>query len=191
MAGEGQSEVTALLAAIRSGNDRAKNQLVELVYDELHRVAVGLMRQERDGHSLQPTALLNEAFVQLLSAGVLNEAPNRVYLFAAVAKAMRKVLADHARRRNALKRGGGQQRLPFDALLAYYEEQNLDVVALHDAIERLATLHERASSVVTMRFLGGFTVQEVASQLGVSMSTVESDFRFARAWLRKNLGEND
>jgi RNA polymerase sigma factor (TIGR02999 family) len=183
------SEVTTLLDAIRSGDEEAKRRLVERVYRELHQVAAQLMRQEHDSHTLQPTALLHEAFVRLLRSDALQQSSNRHYLFGAAVRAMREVLVDHARQRRAGKRGGGLRREPFDALLAYYEEKNLDVVALHEALDDLATFHARQAQVVTLRFFGGCTVPEIAEQLGVSVSTVESDFRIARAWLRLRLGE--
>lgn len=186
----GEGEVTALLQAIRAGDAEARGRLVEQIYQELHQVAAGLMRQEETTHTLQPTALLHEAFANLFRADVLARAPNRAYLFGAAARAMREVLVDHARRRQAAKRGSGQRPLPLDAVLHHFEEQNLDVIALHEALEQLATFHERQSQVVTLRFFGGFTVQEIAAQLGVSASTVESDFRIARAWLREQLRDD-
>jgi len=182
-----QADVTTLLEQIQAGDEQARHQLVERIYGELHRVAVGLMEGERADHSLQPTALLHEALLRLLDADVLSKAPNRAYLFAAAARAMREVLVDHARYRSRQKRGGKQHTLPLDAVLLYCEEQNLDVVAVHEALNQLATMHERQSTVVTLRFFGGFTMPEIAGQLGVSVSTVESDFRIARAWLRKQL----
>jgi RNA polymerase sigma factor (TIGR02999 family) len=186
-AGETQTDVTALLREIRAGDRRARDRLVERVYGELRRVAAGLMRGEPADHSLQPTALVHEALASLFQAETLRRAPNRAYLFGAAARAMREILVDHARRRRAEKRGGGQRRLPLDAVLLYFEEQQVDVVGLHEALDRLAALNERQSQVVTLRFFGGFTVAEVAEQLGVSVSTVESDFRIARAWLRQQL----
>jgi RNA polymerase sigma factor (TIGR02999 family) len=184
------SEVTALLAEIRAGNEQARQQLVERIYQELHQVAVGLMQEEPANHTLQPTALLHEAFGRLFSARVFEEAPNRAYLFGAAVRAMREILVEHARSRNAAKRGGGQRRLPLDAIVVALEEQKIDVLALHDALNQLAEFHERQSQVVTLRFLFGFTVEEVAGQLGVSLSTVESDFRIARAWLRGQLRDD-
>jgi RNA polymerase sigma factor (TIGR02999 family) len=160
---------------------------VERIYQDLHQVAVGLMNEEPAGHTLQPTALLHEAFARLFRADVFRQAPNRAYLFGAAGRAMRQVLVEHARRRKAEKHGGRQNRLPLDAVLLYFEEQRLDVEALHEALDRLAALNERQSVVVTLRFFCGFTVPEVAAQLGVSTFTVENDFRIARAWLRRQL----
>jgi RNA polymerase sigma factor (TIGR02999 family) len=180
-------EVTTLLEAVRAGDDLARDRLVECVYEELRHLAAGLMHGEPAGHSLEPTALLHEAFARLFQANALRQAPNRTYLFGTVVRAMREVLVDHARRRNAAKRGGGRQRLALDAVLLSFEERDLDVVALHEALERLAAFHSRQSQVVELRFFGDCTVPEIAALLGVSVSTVESDFRIARAWLRQQL----
>jgi RNA polymerase sigma factor (TIGR02999 family) len=185
-----QTEVTALLEEIRAGNDQARQQLLERIYAELHHAAEGLMGREPLDHTLQPTALLHEALARLCRADVFRRAPNRAYLFGAAARAMRQVLVEHARRRKSQKCGGGRQRLPLDAVLLYFEEHNLDVEALHEALEDLARLQERQSHVVTLRFFGGFTVREIAEQLDVSTFTVENDFRIARAWLRRRLRED-
>jgi RNA polymerase sigma factor (TIGR02999 family) len=186
-----QREVTTLLDAIRTGDAGARGKLVELVYVELRRLASGLMRRERPGHTLQPTALVHEALLRLLHPDVLGGAQNRAQFLAAAARAMRRVLVDHARGRAADKRGGGQGPVPLDEALDYFARQHLDVVAVHEALDELAGLHERQSQVVELRFFGGYTVEEVASLLQVSVSTVESDFRKATAFLRSRLAEED
>ncbi len=191
MAAEAPGDVTQLLDDIRAGVSGARDRLVKLVYRRLHRMAVTYMAQEPDDHSLQPTALLDEAFLRILAKDVLQQAPNRAYLFGAFSRAMRHILAQHARRRRAEKRGRGQKSLPFDALVAHLEEeQRVDVVELRDALEALAAVKERASQVITWRMLGGFTVAEVAALLHISASTVEKDTRFALAWLHKQLGDD-
>jgi RNA polymerase sigma factor (TIGR02999 family) len=187
MSPEPAAEVTTLLDAIRDGDDAARGRLVERIYGELHLVAAGLMSQEGPGHSLQPTALLHEAFDRLLRGAVLQQAPNRAYLFGAAARAMRQVLVDHARARRAEKRGGAGTRLALDDVLLAFEGRDLDVIALHEALEALADLSPRQAEVVTLRYFGGLSVPDTAAQLGVSVSTVESDFRLARAWLRRRL----
>lgn len=187
MPGKLASEVTTLLEAIRGGDPAARDRLVERVYGELRIVAANLVRDEGPSNSLHPTALLHEAFDRLLRGDVLGRAPNRAYLFGAAARAMRQVLVDHARARKAEKRGGGRGRLPLDDVLLFFEEQDLDVVALHEALDRLATFHARQAEVVTLRYFGGLSAAETADELGVSVSTVESDFRLARAWLRHQL----
>jgi RNA polymerase sigma-70 factor (ECF subfamily) len=191
MAADTPSDVTCLLEAIRAGDGQARNRLVELVYGELHQVAARLLRGAPDDNSLQPTALLHEALIRLLDGQALARAPNRAYFFGAVARAMQNALADHARRRRAAKRGGNLQRVPLDAMLAAIDERGIDTLALHEALKQLAVHHERAGQVVTLRFIGGFTVEEVAQQLEISPTTAESDFRFARAWLRKKMGGGD
>jgi RNA polymerase sigma factor (TIGR02999 family) len=187
MTSQPQGEVTRLLRSVQEGDPAAKDRLVRLVYDELRGIATGLLCQEGGPDTLQPTALVHEAYLRLDRAHVLRRAPDRRYFFAAAAHAMRQVLVDHARRRRADKRGDGWQRLALDAVLDYFRQENLDVLALHEALNDLATLDERQSQVVVLRFFGGFTVTEVAEQLGVSVSTVENDFRLARAWLHRQI----
>jgi RNA polymerase sigma factor (TIGR02999 family) len=191
MADDRQRHVTTLLEAIRAGSPGAADQLVALVYDELRRLGGGLLRRERPGHTLQPTALVHEAVLRLFRPGALAGAQGRGQFLAAAARAMRRVLVDHARQRAADKRGGGRERLPLDEVLDYFAEQRLDLLAVHDALDRLAELHDRQAQVVELRFFGGFTVEEIAEQLGVSVSTVESDFRKATAFLRGRLSEGD
>jgi len=187
VAGGPQAEVTMLLEKIRAGNGDAKSQLVELVYAELHRLAAGLMRRERAGHTLQPTALVHEACLRLLTPEVLGAARNRAHFLAAAARAMRHVLVDHARGRAAGKRGGGQETLALDQVLDHFAEKNLDLLAVHEALNELANLNERQGQVIELRFFGGYTVPEVAEQLQVSVTTVERDFRKACAYLRRRL----
>jgi RNA polymerase sigma-70 factor (ECF subfamily) len=187
MAPNEPGEATRLLHAIQEGDARAKERLIELVYHELHDLAAKLLVHEDPSATLQPTVLVHEAYLRLDSGGVLAAAPNRHYFLTAAAQAMRQVLVDQARRRRTDKRGKGWKRVPLDAVLDYFERENLDVVALHEGLDELAALDERKSQVIVLRFFGGFTVSEVAEQLGVSVSTVESDFRLARAWLHQQI----
>jgi RNA polymerase sigma factor (TIGR02999 family) len=189
MEADRQREVTTLLEEIRAGSPGARDQLVALVYDELRRLGGGLLRLERPGHTLQPTALVHEAVLRLFRSDALAAPQGRAQFLAAVARAMRQVLVDHARRRAADKRGGRRERLPLDAVLDHFAEQRLDLLAVHEALTSLAGLHERQSQVVELRFFGGYTVEEIAGLLGVSVSTVESDFRKATAFLRGRLSE--
>jgi RNA polymerase sigma factor (TIGR02999 family) len=188
MSAERRGDLTALLGEVHVGDDDAKDRLVRAIYAELRRIAGGLMHHERPGHTLQPSALVHEALMRLLDGEALAEVPNRRYLFAAAAQAMRQVLVDHARRRGANKREGGRARVPLDEALVALEEQGLDVLALHEALDCLAQAHPRPAQVVTLRFFGGLSVPEVAEAMGVSDTTVESDWRFARAWLKGQLG---
>jgi RNA polymerase sigma factor (TIGR02999 family) len=185
---EPRGDLTAILDEARRGGADARDRLVGAIYAELRRTAGGLMRREGSGHTLQPTALAHEALLRLLDGDTVADVPNRRYLFAAAAQAMRQVLVEHARRRHARKREGNRVRVPLDQVLAGFEERGLDVIALHEALERLAQDHPRPAQVVDLRFFGGLSVPEVAETLGVSDTTIESDWRFARAWLKGQLG---
>ncbi len=192
MAGAARSDVTLLLARARGGDEQARGDLIARVYGELRRVADGLMRREHPGHTLSPTAVVHEAVIKLLGEAALDRAADRSYLFASAARAMREVLIDHARRRGTARRGGGRHRVPLDAVVDYFEDQGLDLVAVHEALDRLAERNGRQSQVVTLRYFGGLTVPEIAEALGVSVGTVERDWRIARAWLSNELrGEED
>lgn len=183
-------QVTTLLDEVRAGHADAQRRLVELIYDELHRIADGQMRLERQEHTLQPTALVNEALVRLIEDGAFHQAPNRAYLFGAATQAMRRVLVDHARRRAAGKRGGDRKRTALDDALAQFDSQKIDILALDEALRELELLNTRQSRIVMLRFFGGLTISQIAEQLTVSVGTVEADFRVARAWLRGRLREN-
>jgi RNA polymerase sigma-70 factor, ECF subfamily len=184
-------DLTLILGRARAGDDRARGELLGLVYDELRQVAARLMRQERPDHSLPPTAVVHEAVIRLLGEAVFEKSADRSFLFASAARAMREVLIDHARRRTADRRGGGWRRVPLDHMVDYFEEQGLDVVAVHEALDRLAELNARQAQVMTLRYFGGLTVPEVAVALEVSVVTVERDWRLARAWLRTQLQDGE
>jgi RNA polymerase sigma factor (TIGR02999 family) len=191
MEGEPRRDLTLILGRARTGDDQAKDELINLIYNELRQVASRLMRSERADHTLPPTAVVHEAVIRLLGDAVFDTARDRSYLFAAAARAMREVLIEHARRRSADRRGGGKRRVPLDHVVDYFEDQGVDVVAVHEALDRLAELNERQGQVMTLRYFGGLTVPEVAAALGVSVVTVERDWRLARAWLRSQLREGD
>ncbi len=178
-----REDLTLILGKARAGDERARGELISLVYDELRQVAGRLMNRERSSHTLPPTAVVHEAVIRLLGDAVFDKSPDRAYLFASAARAMREVLIDHARRRAADRRGGGWTRVPLDHVVDSFEEQGLDLVAIHESLDRLAKLNERQAQVMTLRYFGGLTVAEVASALGVSVVTVERDWRLARAWL--------
>ncbi len=173
------SEVSRLLLAWKEGDGEAREQLVPLVYDELREVARRYMRSERQ-ITLQPTALVNEAYLRLAAS----EVPwtGRVHFFAVAASIMRRLLVDEARRRKAEKRGGGEPALTFDEMLLPIERDD-DLIALDDALEELGLLDERKSRVVELRFFAGLTIAETAGVLEVSDATVERDLRMAKAWL--------
>jgi RNA polymerase sigma factor (TIGR02999 family) len=189
MEAESRQELTLVLGRARAGDERAKSDLISLIYEELRQVAARFMRRERTDHTLPPTAVVHEAVIRLLGDEVFDKAVDRNFLFASAARAMRQVLIDHARRRSADRRGQGWQRVPLDLVVDYFEEQGLDVVAVHEALDRLAELNERQGQVMTFRYFGGLTVPEVAQALGVSVVTVERDWRLARAWLHGQFRE--
>src|SRR5262249_26980020 len=153
---------TPILARARAGDEAARCELIALVYEELRQVASGFMRRERTGHTLSPTGVVHEAVIRLLRDGGFQKATDRSYLFAAASRAMREVLIEHARRRSAERRGGGRRRLPLDEAMDFFEEQGLDVLAVHEALDRLAELNERQARVVTLRCFGRLTVSEIA-----------------------------
>jgi RNA polymerase sigma factor (TIGR02999 family) len=190
MTSDPQGEVTRLLGEIEAGNASAQERLLEVAYGELRALAGGLMRQERAGHTLQPTALVHEAAVRLLGEGALARVQGRRHFFGAMATAMRRVLVDHARARRADRRGGGRPALPLDEALDQLEQsQRIDLLGLDDALRELAARNPRQAEVVVLRFFGGLEMDEIAGHLGVSLSTVEKDWRVARAWLRSVLAD--
>ena len=182
-----QTEVTTLLAEWRRGDDHARNRLVSAVYDELRRIAAVSLRSENASHTMQPTDLVHELYLRLFAPGSIN--PNdRKHLFAIAARQMRRILVDHARSRNAQKRGGGLLVDVTGAIEPAAKPQ--DLLAIDQALSRLAELDERAAQVVELRFFAGTTEQETADALEISVNTVKRDWEFARAWLYKAL-END
>lgn len=180
-------EITAVLARVREGERQAEEDLARLVYADLRRIAVGYMRRESAGHTLQPSALVNEAFVKLVKQ--VNPFEDRQHFFAMASSWMRRILVDHARKKKALRHGGGQVhvRLGEDGFEAGIPARDLDVLAIDAALDRLAQLNERQARVVEMRFFGGMQDQEIANALGVTVRTVLRDWRAARAWLHAEL----
>jgi RNA polymerase sigma factor (TIGR02999 family) len=180
-----QPDVTALLRAWRDGDARALDALVPLVHDELRRIARRCLRGDRANHSVQATGLVNEAFLRLVDVQHVHW-QDRAHFFAISARLMRRVLVDLARARLADKRGGGAVRIAFDENLAV-AQPDADVARLDDALEALASVDDRKSRVVELRFFGGLSAEETASALGVSAKTVLRDWEFARAWLHREL----
>jgi len=160
--------------------------LIPLVHQELHQIARRCMAGERVGHSLQATALVNEAYVRLVD-GTVVEWHDRAHFLAVAARIMRRILVDHARARGARKRGGGDARVTFDEALVVTAEARENFVALDDALEALAKFDERKSRVVELRFFGGLSVEETAAVLKVSVDTVMRDWRLAKAWLQAEM----
>jgi RNA polymerase sigma-70 factor, ECF subfamily len=182
------AELNAMLSEVRAGCAGAQDRLIQAIYDDLRHIAGGLMRGERRAHSLAASDLVDEALLRLLDGQALTEISDGRLLYAAAIQAMRQVLVDHARRRKAGKRGGNWARIPLDDVLARFEAQGLDFIDLDEALGRLAESYPRQARVVELRFLGEMSVLEVAETLGFSTTTVEADWRFARAWLRGRLG---
>ena len=179
-------EATKLLLAWGQGDQGALERLVPLVHDELNRIARRCMAGERVGHSLQATALVNEAYLRLIDVSHVDW-QNRAHFLAVSARLMRRILVDHARSRNYEKRGGGAQKVSFDEGLVVSLEPGQDLVALHDALTALAKVDPRKSQVVELRFFGGLSVEETADALHVSTDTVTRDWKLARVWLLREL----
>ena len=179
-------DVTELLHAWSEGDPRALEQLAPLVYKELHRLAHRYMVRERPGHTLQTTALVNEAYLRLVDAGKVNF-QNRAHFFAVSAQLMRRILVEFARRHGSGKRGGEVQRVSLEEGRVVYGEQGADLVALDDALQALAALDARRSRVVELRFFGGLSVEETAEVLRVSPETAMHDWKLAKAWLRREM----
>lgn len=169
------------------GPDDPSEQLLGLVYDELRQLASAYLARERSDHTLQPTALVHEAFVKL--APQETRWANRAQFVGVAAIAMRRVLVDYARRRKSLKRGGEVRRVELDLSIVGESETDVDLVRLDEALTGLAALSERQARIVELRFFGGLSMEEIANVVEMSVSTVESDWRFARAWLKNELGE--
>jgi RNA polymerase sigma-70 factor (ECF subfamily) len=179
-----------LLLAWRAGDAAALNRLMPLVEEEVHRIARRCMAGERGGHTLQATALVNEAFIRLADVQRLNW-QNRAHFLAMVARLMRRVLVDAARSKQADKRGGDMVRVTFDEALFTGEDRAAELVKLDDALDRLSALDSRKSRVVELRFFGGLSLEETGEALGVSTKTVMRDWDFAKAWLQREiLGTN-
>jgi RNA polymerase sigma-70 factor, ECF subfamily len=186
MATTSSAVVTELLRAWRAGDDRALEQLTPLVEAELRRLARGYMRRERRDHTLQTTALVNEALLRLMGARRVRW-QDRAHFLGISARLMRRVLVDHARSRGYRKRGGGAQRVTLSEGLVTSPEPSLDVVALDRALEALAAVDVRKGRVIELRFFGGLSVEETAEVLHVSPDTVKRDWRLAKLWLLRQL----
>jgi RNA polymerase sigma factor (TIGR02999 family) len=184
-----QQEVTRVLAELASGAPSAVEKLTPLVYDELRALAQSFFSHQRPNHTLQPTALVHEAYMRLVGRSPTPWS-GRAHFFATAAKVMRQLLADHARRHGAAKRGGGWGKITLDEAVSPTSTPDIDLIALDEALNRLTKLHERQGQIVELRFLAGLTVEETAQVLGSSPRTVELDWRMARAWLRRELGDD-
>jgi RNA polymerase sigma factor (TIGR02999 family) len=179
--------ITQLLVDWSKGDQKALDKLMPLVYSELRRQAGNYLRRERPGHTLQPTALVNEAYLKLIDQRHVRWR-NRAQFFGVSAQLMRRILVDHARQHQAAKRGGSdQQRLSITSAEKFVKQPEVDLLALHEALEELATLDPQQERIVELRFFGGLSIEETAEVLGIGHATVERDWKMARAWLRRNL----
>jgi RNA polymerase sigma-70 factor (ECF subfamily) len=175
-------EITALLAELKKGNKQAEEQLIPLVYKELHRLSRHYMRGEKQGHTLQASALVNEVYMRL--AGEHNvDWKNRAHFFGTAANIMRRILVDHARTRDAGKRGGSAEKVSLENAFVYTDAQSWQVVAIHEALNKLAEWDQRQCRIVEMRFFAGLNVEETAEAMGISPTTVKREFQMAKAWL--------
>jgi RNA polymerase sigma factor (TIGR02999 family) len=184
------SDVTRILSAIEQGDPHAAEQLLPLVYDELRRLAAEKMAQEKPGHTLQPTALLHEAYLRLVGVNKDQHWEGRGHFFAAAAEAMRRILVESARRKRRLKHGGGRAREQPEGDLAGPQKSER-LLAVDEALERLATTNPQAAEVVKLRYFAGFSNAEAAALLGVSPRKANQVWAYARAWLREELGDEE
>jgi RNA polymerase sigma factor (TIGR02999 family) len=179
-------DVTQLLFRLRIGDREAESKLVDAVYGELHRLAAAYMRRERLDHTLQPTALLHEAYVRLVNQRE-KDWQNRAHFFGVAAQVMRRILVDHARVKRTEKRGGTARKVDFDEAHSISMERSEELLAIDEALSRLAEIDPRQAHIVELRFFGGLTEEETAQVLGISSRTVKRDWTVAKAWLRVEL----
>jgi RNA polymerase sigma-70 factor (ECF subfamily) len=178
--------ITQLLVAWGDGDEAVLDQIIPRVHRELQQIARRCMGGERRGHSLQPTALVNEAYLRLVDVQQMSW-QNRAHFLAMAARLMRRILVDHARSKGYAKRGGGAAKIALDDALIVPNEPGRDLVALDDALKALAEVDERKSRMIELRFFGGLSVEETAAVLHVSPDTVKRDWRFAKAWMQREL----
>ncbi|HQU86684.1 MAG TPA: sigma-70 family RNA polymerase sigma factor [Pyrinomonadaceae bacterium] len=181
-----KKDVTQLLSKAQAGNREALDELLPLVYDELRRVAGSHLRNERDNHTLQATALVNEAYIRLLEQKEVDW-QNRLHFFSIASEMMRRILVNYAVQRNAKKRGDGAIQVELDEAISYTDGRDFDIVSLNDALNTLAKLDEQQAKIVELRFFGGLTIEETAQVLGISDSTVKREWRMAKAWLKTKI----
>ena len=185
---EQSRKITQLLQSWNEGDQAAVEELMPLVYDELHRLAKRYMSDERPGHTLETTALVNEAYVRLVDSAHASW-ENRTHFFGVCAQVMRRILVDWARSRYALKRGGDLQAVELGDALAVAKQPGTDLAAIDDALNALSAVDARKGRVVELRFFGGLSVKETAGFLKISPETVQRDWKFAKSWLRRELSE--
>ena len=185
---QSSEHITGILNDLSGGDETAADRLLPLVYDELRRLATHCLQQERPGHTLQPTALVHEAYLRLIDQ-TRTDWTGRAHFRAVASTMIRRILVDHARTRDRHKRGGGRERVSLDVAAASFDvvPDDVDLIALDEALDQLGELNERQRRVVELRYFGGLGVEEAAHVLGISPSTVKTDWRLARAWLKQRL----
>src|SRR5262245_38098552 len=186
MRAQPHNEITLLLLRWSRGDQAALDQLMPVVYVELHKLAHSFLRRERPDHTLQPTALINEAYLRLIKQD-FPEWQSRRHFYGVAAQLMRQILVEYARARGADKRGGGDQKFSLDEALAFSDEKAAELVALDDALIALAKFDERKVRIIELRYFGGLSLEETATALGLSVATIGHETRLARAWLRREV----
>src|SRR3954470_6660948 len=184
-----QEEVTRLLFEWKNGSQAAVDALTPLVYSELRRLAAGYLRDERAAATLQPTVLVHEAYLRLVSQS-MPDWESRSHFFGVASHLMRQILVDHARKHNSEKRGGGAAKVALEEALGFAPKRSSSMIALDDALNQLAKIDARQAKVIELRFFGGFSVEETAQALGVSVATIGREQRMAEAWLHREIGNN-
>jgi RNA polymerase sigma factor (TIGR02999 family) len=184
-----RSQITRLLVEWGNGKKKALDQMTPLVYDELRKLALSHLSRERNAATLQPTALVHEAYVRLVVQD-LPDFESRSHFFGVAARLMRQILVDHARKQRRLRRGGGAQRVPLDEALSFAPERSGELLDLDDALQALAAIDQRKAKVIELRFFGGLSIEETAQALGFSTATVGREQRFAEAWLHKRISRS-
>ena len=184
-------EITTILSAIDSGDPHASEQLLPLVYDELRKLAAQRLAQENPGQTLQPTALVHEAYLRLVGAEKGQNWDSRGHFFAAAAEAMRRILIDHARTKQSQRRGGGRQRLDLEHVDLAVPEAGLDVLALHEVLERFEQQDPVKARLVKLRYFAGLSIPQAAEALGISSNTADRYWAYARAWMHAELKKDE
>lgn len=183
---ENRQEISVILKDWSGGNKASADILLSLVYDELRKIAAQYLRKERSGHTLQPTALVHEAYMKLVDISDINW-QDRAHFFAVSANVMRHILVDHARAKLAEKRGGDAERIALDDAISLSNEPDVDVLAVDEALKELAEFDEQQARIVELRFFGGLTIEETAHVAGISPATVKREWAMAKAWLHRKL----
>jgi RNA polymerase sigma factor (TIGR02999 family) len=183
------SEVTRILSQIESGDPSAADELLPLVYDELRKLAAAKLAHEKSGQTLQATALVHEAYIRLVDAQTPQHWNGRGHFFSAAAEAMRRILVDNAKRKNSIKAGGGFHRVDLDDEKVISPAQDVNLIALDEALNKLAALDARKAELVKLRYFAGMTLRQAAEALGISESTADADWAYAKSWLHVHMAD--